>query len=924
MTVMLYINKISILLILAGGLLLKVTDTLAVGSHKLIITEIMAVNDKGLKDEDGDYSDWIEIYNPGSQPVLLTGWALTDNPDNPGKWKFPTLSLDAGAYMLVYASGKDRSALTGSLHTDFKLSGSGEFLALVESDLKTISYSYGEAGFPVQQKDVSYGLYNGSLVFFDQPTPGAENQPGSQVLEPLFSVERGFFNASFKVELSTPQSDGKIYYTTNGNRPDQTTGTLYNGPITISTTTPLSAIVVSGDGKTSSVVSNTYLFIESIKQQSNTPVGYPAEWSPVSAAQNLPADYEMDPEIINNPDYKDLIDDALLDIPTLSIVTDINNLFSHSTDPNSGGIYIYTGDCGASPSSLGINWERPASVEFIDQKNKQNFQVNCALQLHGGNSRKPGNTQKHSLRISFKKDYGPSKLNFRLFEDDDATNSFNTLVIRAGYNYSWMKNDVNQCVYTDYIRDPFAKNTQLAMGQPSAHNRFVHLYLNGLYWGLYNISEKLSDDFMEEYMGGNEEDWDVIEDQSGLIDGYTTAWTKLTTTMRGDFTENVIYQMLQGNNENGTRNSSYDNLLDIDNFIDYMILNYYIGNKDWDKNNWIAARNRVEQKYGFRYFVWDAETSMLLVDEDLLGMNNSGNPTGFFNKLKVNDEFQMRLADRLQKHFFNGGALTAQATLDRYNKLVSEIDLAVIGESARWGDYRRDVHTNPATGIFPLLTRNEHWLAEINNQLNYYLPLRSDIVFRSFKTAGLFPQLEAPVFSNYGGKIKVVTDLTMTAALGDIYYTIDGTDPRNIGGSINLASAAQYKKTLRINGSGTVKARTKSGNNWSPLTEATFVSSLSGDFILSKEAPLIIPTVQAYPNPFNRSTTIEYHLTQPSQVKVEIICSDGRVTQMLFEGSQPAGTFKLNWTPEGNPHGMYLYRITTQDQTQIGKLIFRK
>jgi len=893
------------------------------GSLKVLITEILVVNNSTLQDEDGDFSDWIEIYNPGTVSINLSGWSLTDNPEKPGKWKFPARNLAPGQYLVIFASEKDRANASGNLHTDFKLSGSGEYLALMEPDLKTISYSFGDA-FPVQQKDISYGLYNGQLVYFDKPTPGAENQPGIQVLEPLFSVERGFYDAPFEVVLSAPQVQGQIYYTTNGNRPDALTGTLYTGPITIGSTTPLSAIVATSEGKTSRVVSHTYLFIESIKQQPNNPSGYPEEWSPISATLNLPADYEMDPEIVNHPDYKDQIDEALLSIPTLSIVTNIDYLFSHNTDPNTGGIYIYTGDCGNCPNNRGLDWERPASVEFLDVQKKQNFQVNCALQLHGGNSRKPGNSQKHSFRITFKKDFGPTKLNYRLFDDEDAANSFNTLVLRAGYNYSWIKNDVTQGVRADYIRDPFTKNTQLDMGHPSAHNRFVHLYLNGLYWGLYNISEKLADDFMEEYMGGKEADWDVIEDQNSIIDGNNTAWNKFTSAVKADLSDNPAYQKLQGNDENGTRNLSYENLLDVDNFIDYMIFNFYIGNKDWDKNNWIAARNRVEQKYGFRFFAWDAETSMLDVNENLLSMNNSGNPTGFFTSLKKNSEFKLRVADRLQKHFFNNGPLTPEATLARYNKLAAEINLAIIGESARWGDYRRDVHTNPATAKFSVLTRNNHWLPEVTNQVNKYLPQRSDIVLEQFINAGLFPSLEAPVFSNYGGKIETVTDLGMTAKAGDIYFTTDGSDPRNPGGSINLSSAKIYQKTLKVNGSGTIKARAKQGNNWSPLTEATFKSSLPGSFILLKQNQLSEVIVQAYPNPFNTYTTIEYRTSQPGMVKVEIISPEGRLVSVLTDGEQHAGNQKLVWAPGAVNYGMYLYRITTQDDTQIGKLIYRK
>ncbi len=106
---------------------------------ELVISEFMAANDRTLADEDGDYSDWIEIYNPCLATVSLAGWSLTDDPDELTKWRFPAISLARGEFLVVFASGKNRAVAGAPLHTSFKLDAGGEYLALVKPDGTTIA-----------------------------------------------------------------------------------------------------------------------------------------------------------------------------------------------------------------------------------------------------------------------------------------------------------------------------------------------------------------------------------------------------------------------------------------------------------------------------------------------------------------------------------------------------------------------------------------------------------------------------------------------------------------------------------------------------------------------------------------------------------------------------------------------------------------
>jgi len=152
----------------------------------LVITELMAINGRTLADEDGEFEDWIEIYNPTADAVDLDGWFLTDDPDRLDRWRLPALTMEPGGYELVFASNKDR--LGDELHTDFKLAGSGEFLALVEPDGTTIASEY-RPEFPEQTSDTSYGLATDLETegYFLLPTPGAPNV-GEPIADPTRQI----------------------------------------------------------------------------------------------------------------------------------------------------------------------------------------------------------------------------------------------------------------------------------------------------------------------------------------------------------------------------------------------------------------------------------------------------------------------------------------------------------------------------------------------------------------------------------------------------------------------------------------------------------------------------------------------------------------------------------------------------------------
>ena len=142
---------------------LTINFSTMVRAQELIrINEFMAVNNNGLDDEDRDESDWIEIYNAGMNPVNLDGWYLTDDVNNLTQWAFPEVILDPDAYLVVFASGKNRREPQGVLHTNFRLNGSGEYLGLIRPDGETAAWDFFPE-YPKQAPDISYGPVGSTL-----------------------------------------------------------------------------------------------------------------------------------------------------------------------------------------------------------------------------------------------------------------------------------------------------------------------------------------------------------------------------------------------------------------------------------------------------------------------------------------------------------------------------------------------------------------------------------------------------------------------------------------------------------------------------------------------------------------------------------------------------------------------------------------
>ena len=839
------------------------------GQYDLVINEFMASNKTTLQDEDGDYSDWIEIKNTGTLQISLKDWYLTDDVTDFKKWAFPDTTIEAGEIIVVFASGKNRNFKLDKLHTNFKLSASGEFLALIKPEGIPQYTTIFTPAFLEQFTDISYGVLNGNYVYFGTPTPGAENIESTFITPPDFSVSHGFFDSQFSLTISSNISGAEIYYTTDASTPSELNGTKYSAPITITTTTVVRAIAVKSGVGTSASKTQTYIFPEDVLNQPADPPGYPEEWLAPENDTNIwypwPSDYAMSSTIINEATIKPAIIKALKELPVVSIVSDIDNFFSKSMDPDTGGIYMYTGESDGSTSSLlyhlGRDWERPGSVEYFNSS-KGDFQANCGLKLHGGASRTRRKNSKHSFKIGFKAEYGSSKLKEKIF-GKGSPDQFDWLILRGGFGTR----------YGQQLRDPYGKETYKDMGQYSAYNQFVHVYLNGLYWGMYNLSEQMDENCMRDNLGGSSDDYDVLKDYLEVEAGDTLAWSNLITLSKDSIFKNDKYMKLLGKNPDGTVNPGYDILLNPKSLIDYIIFNYYVGNTDWDHHNWFAARRKTNSE-GFIFMPWDLEYTLSSnTGANSTNIYNDNRPTGLFYTLMQNEMFRNLFVQRVNTHFFNDGALTPEPCLERYENLLAVIDTPIICESARW-------NVNE--------TKSDPWEKSYNNFRSSYFPIRTELVFNQIINAGLYPSLNAPEFNTSNNTLPEDFELFLSAPEGDIYYTIDGTDPGYLqSGSSSL---------LFYNGNAiplspgiiTIKARAKKDTIWSAVTSQLFEiegpSSIQPLFTNGQDTYFY-----SYPNPASDIANITFYLNHDSEISLKIYNITGKLITTLENGRLAGG-----------------------------------
>ena len=886
---------------LAAALLcLPLPDLAAETVSDARITEFLANNQEGIEDGDGDRSDWIEIWNASGVAGDLAGWYLSDDPADLTKWTIPAVDIGSSGYLIIFASGKDRTDPAADLHTNFRIqSEANGFLALVRPDGVTVasqfqnypeqfpdiaygsgfesavdvtlidtgaqgrwtipdatipawtspgfddsSWSSGSSGFgydniggdysplfgsgddfrgamrtvntsayiriPFQVPDPAgitdltlslqwedgfiaylngteihrerapdtpawnstsnpasgrnenqsilfsdYPITTGGLIagtnvlaihglndaagssdflisprltgsqqnitnlvdgFFPDPTPGDENlmRYDGITADTKFSVDRGLHESAFDLAITTATPGATIRYTTNGTPPTETTGDVYTGPISIDRTTVIRALAFAQGFRPTNVDTHSYIFPSDVVTQ--------------------PA---MRTAITEDPEYGPKMIEALTSIPTLSISFVGNNINYAPTNPPPG-----------SPP------ETPVSVEMLNFESGAK-QVDAGAERFGGEY-----TQfaKRSLRLHFRSIYGPKRLNYPLFDGHDYSgippvSDFDALDVRAG-NHDMVARGA-------YMSNRFADDSLLDMGHVAPHGRFVHVYFNGEYRGQYHLRERWAAAMLASYLPGSEEEFDTITGKNSG-DQFQTG-----DSQNGDLTD---WREIQTRLAGPSPYKSTRDFIDVPDYIDFMLL-WTSGNSESE----FRAGGSIENGVPYQFMIKDGD-GHLRPPGHAVTHNGPLNAMSRYRN-EGDPDYKILLADQIHKHFFNGGAMTGPALVERLQRRVDEVRLSYIAEVARWGTHNGQTNRNPV-----------QWQAYQESLLNGTLKNLAETQLAKYRSSGMYPDVIAPVLSQHGGSIPAGAGITMSTGATAIYYTLDGSDPRQPGGAIDPAA----------------------------------------------------------------------------------------------------------------------------------------
>ncbi|MBP5092803.1 MAG: CotH kinase family protein [Abditibacteriota bacterium] len=611
---------------------LALAATAAMAVPKLYINELQSSNKTTVRDNNGNYSDWIELYNDESSAVNLEGWGLSDNPANPYKFTFGAgVTIPAKGFLLVYAS--DTEVTTGPyLHAPYGIKSAGEPVVLTMPDGTTV-----DSWEAVQiDEDMSYGRKpNGSttLGFFDAPTPGATNNNSQQyagkLKTPLFLKSRGFYTAGFNLTLMNTTSGSTIRYTLDGSEPTESSA-VYSGPIAISA--PSNA----------DDVKMTVVRVKVFKD------GY------------LPSPIMTHSYLVGSGVF------SRYNIPVVSLSTDIDNI----TGPN--GIYT-------NYNNKGAEWEKPANVELFEKDGKAGFACEVGIRIHGGWTRHLG---QKSIRLYADHQRGPGSFDYKVFPDSDITD-YRRLILRnhgndnEGFGYYYTNR------YT-LMKDGLMQGLVKDLNVETQNWRNAVVFVDGEYWGIFGIHEREDAEWIYNHHPElDREDIDMVQQDTSTLD-----------VGEGDTVELMRYRDFINNNDlrepgNAAR---FKEMVDIDSFLTYYVTQLYAGNTDWPGNNIRYWRPRTEDGK-WRWALADMDFSFGLVEQynyDSIAYTTTRGGTWpnpdynnvTFGSLMRDPELRqgliIRLADMLNTTF---APARVQGRIDTY---AAEIEPEVERHFARW------------------------------------------------------------------------------------------------------------------------------------------------------------------------------------------------------------------------------------------------
>ena len=557
--------------------------------------------------------DWVELYNPTDKPISLKGYTLSNDTDTPGRFALPDKTVPAGGYLVIYCTGETVDGGTRYIQANFKLNGGDGAVALYKDGNMADGVSL--SGIPIDCSKGRRETGGAGFWLFTKPTLGAANGGGGErdrTATPVAATKPGIYNGVQKVEVAL-SGEGAVYYTLDGSAPT-TASARYTGPFAVTATTAVRAIAVKPGAVPSDILTASYIVNEN---------------------------HQMD---------------------VVSLTSPPDGLFGYEK-----GIYAvgkgqanYPNE-GANFMQHGYAWERAAHVELFPQdKEEAGFSVGCGVRIFGGMSR---TYQKKSLTLKFRDSYGASQLVYPVFASRD-NRVFDNLLLRSG-GQDWAK-----AIMKDVLTTSLADDTDILANQAY---RPVVLYINGAYWGIHYIREKINEGFIAANANVSEDSVNLLvangrvgagsEDYQALI-----SYIKAHSPLNAEAYRYVCDRM------------------DVTSFADYLITEMYCGNKDSGNIRWYRS-SETDNKW--RWILYDTDITYaagenwvwFLIDPAGTGTGQNFS-TALINGLLTSGEFRQLFLERLKFNMQN--TFRTDKVLARIDELSGKLKPEIARNYARW------------------------------------------------------------------------------------------------------------------------------------------------------------------------------------------------------------------------------------------------
>lgn len=629
--------------------------------ERLKITEIM------YNPADGG-AEFLELQNTGSVALDVSGAQFVSGitftfPANtvlaPGAYIVLVRNQDVTIFLQIYPGVSIGGMYGGALANE------GETLSLADpSGNVFLSFAYDDAlPWPTSADGSGYSLVIGNPLYFGDSAshwhasvdlngaPGeADPAPLPSVGALTFSHPRGFYDNAISLTISNPTAGTQIRYTTNGSAVTASTGLVYNGAIPIEENTVIRAAAFRPGFLPSPQATHTYLIGASATAKSLPAISLVGDagesfYEPNGVMAIVGGHYE--PE------------DDWYSVWKPDVPADYNNPLEQDA------------------------LERPISFEVINPADNSGVQAECGIRVQGSSWHRPRyfraedwtgctsdnlNYAKFSFRVIFRGEYGPKNLEYPLITESILP-KHDEIILRGGHN--------DTC--DPFIHDELARRLFSDMGYVGSLGMFAHVYINGALKGFYNPAERIDEKFFQGHYPASG-DWDVITHGSDVRDGDDVAWNALLNfALTEDLSNPATYNQMA-------------TMIDVDAFIDYLILQIFTNNSDWPDVNWIAARERsADAKW--RFYVWDSEFAFRPDYVTKVAFNEYPQKRGdglngeeseipwIYRALKANPAFAQRWEARTNLHMFGAGALTVSHVNARYTELRQELSAAIPGMS---------------------------------------------------------------------------------------------------------------------------------------------------------------------------------------------------------------------------------------------------